>query len=424
MSFKSAVLPLSIAAVLTAALTVAPTAVFGATPTSHHFLGFAGGTALKALGDTVESDLTSESAVDTTATGVTDDNTLAGANVANGLATIGAVNTSASTVAIGTANAVVTTAQTANVSLLGGAITVAAVTTTDTARIDGDTTSSDINTTFVGLKIAGVKLPVVIPKNFHVTIPGVANVFLNAAYTASGPAGVIVTEGAGLYLSLLKGRGASPLGTELFLNPTYGAISSVSPLTGDTIGGYAYGSQVLASAGKLLNARSGPTAKISMPISGTSGADKSNSTAAVNLAPIATLGAIKSTANGVKSDSSNYSTMTTELAGLNLFNGLIKADVLKGVAHVEVLPDGSTSASVSTSLVNLVIAGQHIPIDVSPNTVINIANLGKITIRGQGTTKNQAMVVLLDIKISTASFGLPVGAEVQVGVAAAWVITP
>jgi hypothetical protein len=34
------------------------------------------------------------------------------------------------------------------------------------------------------------------------------------------------------------------------------------------------------------------------------------------------------------------------------------------------------------------------------------------------------MVVLLDIKISTASFGLPVGAEVQVGVAAAWVITP
>lgn len=425
MRIKTKVLPLGIAAVVAAALTVAPTAVFGATATNHHFLGYAGGSALKALGATVTSDLTSESGVDTTATGVSNNNTLASANVTN-LASVGAITTTASTQAITGGVAIVTTARTAGVSLLNGAITVSAVTTTDTARVVGDKASSTIKTTFVGIKIAGVRLPVTIPQNFHVTIPNVASVYLNAAYTAAGPSGsgTIMTTGAGLYLSLLKPRGPSPIGTEVYLNPTYAAISTVTPVTGATIGGYAYGSEVLASAGKLLNAKSGPTAQISLPISGTSGVDKTNKTAAVNLGAILQLGAVTSTANGVKSASNNYSTMSTKLAGVNLFNGLIKADALTGTAHVGTNPDGTTSATATTSLVNLVIAGKSIPIDVSPNTVINVANLGRITIRAQATNANQALVSVLDIKISTAAYGLPVGAEIQIGVAAAWVITP
>jgi len=319
----------------------------------------------------------------------------------------------------------VTKAQTLGVSLLGGAITVQAVNTTDTARVVGDSVSSDINTTFVGIKIAGAKLPVTIPKNFQVNIPGVANVVLNASYTAAGPAGsgTLMTSGAGLYVSLLKSRGTSPIGTEVFLNPTYAAISTVSPVTGATIGGYAYGSQVLAKAGTVLNAKSGEQAQITQPMSGTGGVDKTNNTAHVDLGAILQLGAISSTANGVKSKTSNYSTMTTKLAGVNLFNGLITADALTGVAHVEALADGSTKATTSTSLVNLVIAGKSIPVNVSPNTVITVASLGKITIRAQATSANQALVTVLDIKISTASYGLPVGAEVQIGVAAAWVIT-
>src|SRR6185312_9616570 len=124
-----------------------------------HFLGWADGSALKAVGSTVTSDLTSSSTVDTTSTGVSSSNTVASADVSS-LLSAGAITTSAATQAIAGGVAIVTKAQTLGVSLLGGAITVQAVNTTDTARVVGDSVSSDINTTFVGIKIAGAKLPV------------------------------------------------------------------------------------------------------------------------------------------------------------------------------------------------------------------------------------------------------------------------
>ena len=35
-----------------------------------------------------------------------------------------------------------------------------------------------------------------------------------------------------------------------------------------------------------------------------------------------------------------------------------------------------------------------------------------------------AAVTILDVRLTTAGFGLPVGADIQVGVAAAWVVLP
>src|SRR5690349_6770982 len=66
--------------------------------TFRHMIGFAGGTAIKAVGTTVQSDLTSASAVDTVNTGVKTTNTLATAEVP-GVALAAAVNTSAETIA-------------------------------------------------------------------------------------------------------------------------------------------------------------------------------------------------------------------------------------------------------------------------------------------------------------------------------------
>jgi hypothetical protein len=400
--------------------------LFGAV-TTHHMVGYAGGTAVQALGTTVRSDFTSESSVDTNQTGVSQANTAATATVPS-VATVGVINTAVKTTDLpGGGAALTTAAQTAGINLFNGAIVAQAITTTDIARVDAsNNTSSDINTTFVGLKIAGFKLPVNIPKNFTLTIPNVATVVLNGSFVSAGPAGsgTIMTLGAGLYVSLLKPRGPHPIGTEIFVNPTYGAIGTVTPVLGATLGGYAYGSKVQASAGHLLRADSGPTAQVSMPSDGTAGKDKVNTTATVSLDQILNLGVVTDTANGVKSDGTNYSTMTTKLANVNLLGGLIKADALTGVAHVEQVPGGGTKATATTSLVNLVIAGQHIDVNVSPNTVITIANVGKVTIRGQATSPNQALVRVLDIKISTASYGLPVGAEVEVGTAAAWVLLP
>jgi hypothetical protein len=68
-----------------------------------------------------------------------------------------------------------------------------------------------------------------------------------------------------------------------------------------------------------------------------------------------------------------------------------------------------------------VIAGKAIPLNVSPNTVINVAGLGKVTINQQLEVGTYCMARLLDIKLSTAGFGLAGGAEVEVGTAIAYI---
>jgi len=396
--------------------------------TFRHMLGYSGGTAIKAVGATVESGLTAESSVDTVTPGPKQSNTAVHVGV-NGVATVDAVHTSATSVALPDGGVqVVTVGKTAGISLLGGAIRADAVTTTDVATVHGNnTTSYSVNTQFVGLKIAGITLPVNIPKNYQITIPNVATIVLNAGFASTGApgSGTIMTEGAGLYLSLLNGRGDSPLGTVVFLNPTYSAIATFTPAGGPVIGGYAYGSKATTSAGNLINISAGPTAQIAMPANGTNGVVQRNTTATVTIPSLLVASAITDYAQGVRSTTiatKSYSTMTTHLLNVNLLGGLIKADALTGVAHVETTPAGGTVASAKTSFVNLTIAGHKIPISISPNTVIKLGNIGKVTIREQVTSASQALVTLLDIRISTASYGLPAGAHVQVGVAAAWVL--
>ena len=79
-------------------------------------------------------------------------------------------------------------ARTANVRLLGGLITADAVETdvSTVGRADGSIVFTG-STKLVGIKIAGVDLPAKIPKNYSVTIPGVANVSLN--YHSTGKLG-------------------------------------------------------------------------------------------------------------------------------------------------------------------------------------------------------------------------------------------
>jgi len=71
------------------------------------------------------------------------------------------------------------------------------------------------------------------------------------------------------------------------------------------------------------------------------------------------------------------------------------------------------------NLVNLVIAGQHIPVNVAPNTLINIAGIAKIYINQQVVQHDRVGIIGLRVILSTAKYGLPIGADVQVAVATA-----
>lgn len=422
MNLKKLVVP-AVAAAVVGGVLVAPSAVF-ADPTNHHFIGFAGGSAVKAVGSTVTSDLTSQSSVDTVNTGVSSANTLATAVVQNVL-NAQAVTTYVATSAIPGGVRIVSHTHTASANLLGGLITASAVDTTNTTTVMDDanrTTSNVIHTTFVNLKVGSAKIPVNVPQNFHITLPGVAQVYLNASYVLQGApgSGGIVTFGSGLYVSLLKSRAPNPIGTEVYLNPVYTAVTTVTQEEGPLISGNAFASQITAAAGNEVQVYSGPTAQVAQPFGGTHGKDVVNSTAYVNLGQVAQIGAVSSEVSGVKSNTvTSYSKLTTNLAHIKLLNGLITADALTGVAYASATPSGTTSTSTSTSLVNLVIGGKAIPVNVAPNTRINIGNIATVLINGQNKSPFAAVVKVLEITINTATDGLPVGAVIDIGVARA-----
>ena len=383
-------------------------------------VGWAGGSIVRAANNTVTSALTAASFVEGPSF-QSQTNSAAAISVPN-LISAGAVTTSTQAFAIPGGVEVLSHVKTADVILLGGAIRVKAIDTTATATYISGNVTSDTSTTFVGATVGSTNIPITVPKNFDINIPGVARVMLNVTFTATASGGAVMTQGAGLYVSLLKPQGSNAIGAEVMLNPTYSAIQLQDSTLAHSVLGSAYGTQVTAAVGTLANVRSDATAPISMPGAGTHGVTTYNTVASANLAPLLRVGAVTTSATGTDTAAVFDSRTTSEVAGVNLFNGLITADAIKATAHAHGVPGGVSSSDGSSTLVNLSIGGKQIPINVAPNTVINIANLAIVTINQISKTGNAVLVRVLDIKITTASYGLPVGAEIQIATASAAVI--
>lgn len=408
---------------ITAAVAVAATAAAtvvgasGAGASDYQFVGYAGGSIVRALNNTITSDLTAASNINSQFEGVTDSNETAGVTVPN-LLTTGAVSTSSAASSVPGGYKVVSTARTAGVNALGGMITATAVQSTSTATLINGVVGSSITTQLIGIKVAGVTLPVNIPPNYHVTIPNVASVYLNYA-VSSKVAPSVMSLGIGIYVSLLKPFGTNNVGAALAINPTYAALGPITiPSSGHIVRGKSYGTAVTANVGTLANVQSDPTAPAPMAAAGTGGVTQTVNVAGVNLTPLLHVGAITDTATGTNTNALWETETTSHIAALNLFNGAIKADAISSDAHVR----GTASGVVVTGgsgLVNLVIGGHPINLNTAPNTVINVLGLGKVTINKQVRTARSIGVIAVDVVIGKAQSGLPVGAEVQLAVATA-----
>lgn len=390
--------------------------VSGASPagaSSILFVGYAGGSQVRAANNTITSDLTAASNMNVWGhADLKDSAKAAGVSVPN-LVSADGVTTSTESRTISGGFELISHAKTAGVRLLGGAITLDAVDTTATARIVNNKVSSDTRTTFVGLKIAGRRMPVSVRKNFNLTIPGIAKVVLNQSFTSTSGSQVM-TIGTGLYLSLLKPRGNNAFGAEVFLNPTYAALGTASPDSDHGLGGKAYATRVTADAGKLAHVQSDPTVPVAVAGDGTHGKTVTSSVAGVNLSTALKVGAIKTTAVGTNGTTRQNVETTAQAAGINLLNGLITADVVKSDAHISGPTGGPYTVTATSNLAHLRIAGKAIPIGVKPNTVIKVAKLATVTINEQTKSTHSVTVRALVIELSTAAYGLPVGARVEV----------
>lgn len=378
-----------------------------------------GGTYVKVFDGTVNSDFTAASSVTGGPNSTAAKNSTAAVTV-NNLLRVGAIETASKALVGATGTRLESFARTANVDLLDGLITVGAVETnvSTVGRSDG-TASSTGDTKLVGINIVGVDLPIRIPKNYAVTIPGLASITLNVHL--HGKVGTTVaTQAWAIGVTLLKPRAGYKAGVTVIVNPINQYLAESEPATGAKIRGQAYGTRVQANVGDDIEVVSDPTALVSVPYGSSHGKTLKNQTLGVNVPGLLTTGVVSSTTNSTKDDVGNASIRNAnETAGLNLLGGLIKADVIK-VTAVGKMQDGKWTSRMTMTTVNLVVAGQQIPINVGPNTIIDVAGLGTVAINLQQKNPHgapQNRITGVKITLDTERAGLPIGAVIELGVA-------
>ncbi len=414
------VLKIFVRALLLALVTTVAGAGFQAAhaAASWTYMAYAGATQVKVLDNTVSSDYTAPAYIFGSAPGATNANSTARVE-AGGIAKVGAVETKAESFETADGIATRTTSQVADVEVLNGLITVDALTTTVTSYGNDDGTSSATGgTEFAGINIVGIDLPVNIPKNFSVRVPGVAEIYLDY-FATSGSDGNRGSMATALTVHLLKSAGQLDKGATVAINPALTFLGpGPDPDEGAVLGGNAYGTKVRADVGNgAITVVSDPTALVRTKSSGSDGETITNSTASANVPGVADLGVITSTTTSDKDDTGDGTVVnTSEVAGINLLGGLITADAIKVTAASE-RTNGTYSGEMKLDLVKLTIAGTEIPINVKPNTVINVANLGKVVINEQTQNAAANRIRALSITLDTARAGLPVGAQIEVAVA-------
>lgn len=384
-------------------------------------VGGAGGSKIQAADGTVVSGLTAASGINTITVPASAHNEIASGSVGD-LLDAGAVTTQEEATSSGSDTQITAEAHTANVSLLGGLITADAVDTTSTAATDGTSITSESTTTLLNLSIKNANVPVTIPQNFTIKLPGIALIVLNLNHVAN-VGNAASTVGAGVYVRLLGTYGQSPLGTQIFLNPTFAALTTHIPNTPVVVGGNAFGSRLSLHALNLVGIESGPTAQQTLRGGGTDGVTRTNSTAGVHIPDVLSTGVIKTTVEGAVTNTNGNGRTTASIARLNLLDGLIKAKALHSRASAVARANGTTRAFGGATFLGLSIGGQSIPPDTKPNTVINVAGLGRVVIDEVVANNFAVTVHALDIVLSTARAGLPVGTRIELGVASAYVIS-
>lgn len=389
----------------------------------YYFMGYAGGSQVQVLGNTIKSDLTGRSVVSGFKAPASDKNRIAGTNVAKGLVKIGAINTYAQARRVDKGVKIKTGARTADVSLLGGVIEVDAVETDTVAVRKPNSAKHRSNTKFLGLTIAGTEYPVNVSKNTTVTIPGIATVVLNGSFgDKSGKSAA--SYGFGLAATLLKPSKNLPAGATVVLNPTASMVQGSPPVNTPIVGGVGYGTFVQASVGELLEVDAGRTGAIALPLNGTGGKTIENSTASVNLPEILNLGVVRSTANGKIREGFGRAKVTNQTAGVKVLGNLITADAIKVVSKtIKRKSMKKPKKKMRMTFVNLKINGETIlPIDVSPNTEIRIDGVAVIRLNKRSRSSFGASIVGLEIVLLNPKGDVPAGSIIQLAAASSYVV--
>jgi len=234
----------------------------------------------------------------------------------------------------------------------------------------------------------------------------------NSTTTVVG--GELTVTGSALRVTLLGAYGESPVGTTIEVNPVSAQVKPFIPTTATPVSGYAYGTFVAVGLPPLLQTISGATAAIGMPPGGTAGYAITNSTAAVDLPRIASIGAVESTCQATSVPVTLDATCTNKVARVKLLNGLITAEAVTAEARITKDAGGVITTHPFGEIANLRILGLPVKLKAGANTVINLPGLLTVTLNARDVTANNVTVTALRVVLGAPLLGLPAGAIIEV----------
>jgi hypothetical protein len=348
----------------------------------------------------------------TSATGLTATNNVAATNVPL-VGTVGAANTNIKTLLTSTDKRTEAVSTVASTNLLGGLIAAGAITSTSTADKDGAGTFSGSNkTTIADLKVLGLPVSANPAPNTVIDL-NVAELGSIGKVTLNGQVkrlvnGTYQVETTALRVQILKaGLPGLNVGTDIRLGVS--AARLTPPQSGFLTGsGFSTKATLLSGA-----AGSGATALATVKCEG--GTTTAN-LAGVTVPSVLKAGAATTTTTGVLTPSLKVS-VTNNLAGLNVLDGLITADAIKAETSATRAPSAGTVTLADTStFTNLKIKGlTGINANVAPNTVVQVPGLGKVTLHKVTKTSTSVSVTMIEIVLGQALGSLPTGSKIEIG---------
>jgi len=188
--------------------------------------------------------------------------------------------------------------------------------------------------------------------------------------------------------------------------------------------GDAFGVDALGVVGPIAVGL-GKISYIPCPCRGTNNQLKTNTVNSLSVGNLLSSGVVTGSVKAGKTSSDAKATDTGQIAGLNLFNGLITAQGVKAVTNVDATTSNIAVNATGSTFVNLRISGHSVINGLpAPNTTINLAGVGQIVLNKQGVSPNGAndrriTVEMIVITLNVARDGLPVGAKIVIAHASA-----
>lgn len=196
-------------------------------------------------------------------------------------------------------------------------------------------------------------------------------------------------------MSVLRSRGARRVLLVLAAGTAVAVTSTAGASAAGSVDGGAYGAEVSATALGLLKTTIGPVPSVTLPSSGSTSAI-TQTLASVSAAGLLSTGVLSVSTQGAPGGDV---TSSAQVADVNVPTILTATAI---TAECKAAADGTLSGSVN--LADAKVGGVAVDADTSPNTVIDLAGLAKVTLNeqietGAGTADPQIVVNAVDIQL-------------------------